>query len=106
MISDLLKDLNVDCNFTNAHNQPALCCGKHITMKGARAGRAEFIQWVSREDFRNLYSDPDVKFVGDVVPHLSNTPPVKNYTRDVLRGNREPEVFVNNTIDITPVIWR
>jgi len=93
-------DIYIDCDYVNPEGLPALCCAQCITPRGKRAGKPQWIQWINRDDFRLLYTDPDVTFVGDPVPHLRKPKikPLSNYA--VVRGECEPEYTEGESVSI------
>lgn len=100
-------EVYIDCNTQNASGQPALLCKQHIVKKGKRAGKQAFIQWLSTEDFKLLYSDPQTHIVGDPVPHLHKKTEfsVSEHTTAVRKGQREPMVDVSNTFTRQTPFW-
>ncbi len=86
-------EAHIDFDFVNQHGQPALCCSHCVTRKGKRAGKPQWIQWISRTDAIQLVRDPSVDIRGDVYSYTSNTKKVNPKHKHILtqRGEIEPD---------------
>ena len=74
-------NVHLNFDFRNQHGQPALCCSDCVTRRGKRAGKPQWIQWISKPDADVLLSDPDVDVRGDIYSY-------QNPPREISKGQR------------------